>query len=406
MALRIVHVMDHSLPRGDGYCIRAKYLLEAQAAAGHQVTVLTGPSQGTDAVDQTIGAIDYRRTYYSRSEGAWVQRGAKHAVFGKAITRSLRALMSSRQFDVIHAHTPFTVAQVALRAARRAGLPFIYEKRNLWEESARARGKLSGRWPFFQLARSMDLLVTRRADAVCTITEALRQHTINQGVRADRVVVVGNGVDVSAFVPRAAPEHLRQRCLGPAGSFVVGFIGSLFSFEGLPLLVNALQRVRTDWPGVRLVIVGDGEDRLRLQGEVQRLNLQDSVWLVGAVPHAEVANFYACMDLLVYPRYRSDLTDMISPLKPLEPMAMARPVLGSDVGGIRELVRDGENGLLFHAGDVDDLAQKLSVFASGKVDAGAMGLRARDFVSRERQWAHMAQAYDEAYRRAGVGEGR
>src|SRR5579863_4352831 len=388
--------MDHSLPRGDGYSIRAKYLLEAQAARGHKVTVLTSPSQGDDAVDALIDGVSYRRARYSLAEASISRRGGKHLVFGRAVHRGLERLLDESSCDLIHAHTPFTVARVALRSARRRRLPFVYEKRNLWEESARARGKLSGRWPWFQLARRLDRGVTLSADAVCTITEALRMHTIRLGATPERVFVVGNGVDTDAFAPRTAPAQLRAECA--AGSDrVLGFVGSFFSFEGLPLLVEVCAQLRQRFPDLRLVLVGEGEDHPRLAAMIERMQLQRNVWLVGRVPHSQVPDFYAAIDVLVYPRYASDLTEMISPLKPLEPMAMGRCVIASDVGGLRELIQDGETGLLFKAGSPNGLAARLEAVLGGKMDTARLGAQARDYVEKRRQWREMSRCYDAAY---------
>ena len=397
--MHVLHVMDHSLPRGDGYSIRAKYLLEAQVAQGHEVTVLTSPSQGADAVNESIAGVSYRRTQYSPLERAIVRRGGKNLVFGHAIARGLQELLDGGGFDVIHGHTPFTVARVGLREARRRGLPFVYEKRNLWEESARARGKASGRWPLYQVAKALDRRVTVRADAVCTITQALKAHTIGLGAAPDRVFVVGNGVDTDAFTPRPGAPELRERCAA-GGDLVLGFIGSFFSFEGLPLLLEACAQLRQHHPRLRLVLVGEGEDSARLEQLVARLDLGRNVWLVGRVPHGQVLDFYAAMDVLIYPRYPSALTQMISPLKPLEPMAMARCVVASDVGGLRELIRDGETGLLFTAGSLPSLLEKLELVLSGSVNAAALGSTARDDVIANRQWRHMATVYESAYKRA------
>ncbi len=391
--------MDHSLPQGDGYSIRAKYLLEAQAAAGHEVTVLTSPSQGAAAPDFESGGVTYRRSFYSAWQQKLVDRGAKHIIFGRAIGAGLARLLDAGSFELVHAHTPFTVARAALQAARRRKLPFIYEKRNLWEESAQARGKMSGRWPFYELARAMDLSVTRHADAVCTITEALKTNTISRGVAAERVFVVGNGVDTNAFTPRPAPPELRKQCARGAG-LVIGFVGSFFSFEGLPLLVEAFSRLLPKFPEARLVLVGDGEDRPKLDRLVKELGLGESVWLVGRVPHDKVVDFYAAMDVLVYPRYHSKLTDMISPLKPLEPMAMARCIVASDVGGLRELIRDGDTGLLFAADSAASLQDRLDRLLSKQVDAAALGRNAREHVIAHRQWQHMARHYEDAYEHA------
>lgn len=395
--MRIVHVMDHSLPGTDGYVIRAKYLTEAQAAAGHEVIVLTSPSQGAAATEETINGVQYRRSRYTPFEQALVKRGAKHAVFGRAIARRLGELLDAQRCDLVHAHTPFTVARAAMREAERRGLPWVYEKRNLWEESARERGKASGKWPWYNVSRALDLSVTKRARAVCAITEALKADTIARGVPAGKVFVVGNGVDTDAFVPIEAPAELRAQCLR-GGSLVIGFVGSFFRFEGLPLLVEAFEALHREHPGARLVLVGDGEDKARVEALVAGRRLQGCVWLTGRVPHAKVNDFCAAMDVMVYPRLRSPLTDMISPLKPLEPMAMARCVIGSDVGGIRELVRDGQTGLLFQAGSHDDLQRTLARLMSGEVDAAALGARAREFVVAHRQWRDMARCYEAAYR--------
>lgn len=391
--------MDHSLPKGDGYSIRAKYLLEAQAARGHTVTVLTSPSQGVDAREELLNGVSYRRTQYTALEDHIRQRGGKHLVFGRAVRRGLERALQDGCFELIHAHTPFTVARVALAAARRHGLPFVYEKRNLWEESARARGKTSGRWPWYQLARQLDRRVTLAADAVCTITEALRAHTIALGAVPERVFVVGNGVDTDAFAPHTPRPDLRAQCA--AGSnCVLGFIGSFFAFEGLPMLVEACAALRSRFPNLRLVLVGEGEDHAKIGAAVARLQLQRNVWLVGRIPHSQVLDFYAAIDVLVYPRYPSALTQMISPLKPLEPMAMGRCVLGSDVGGIRELIRDGETGLLFSAGSQAALIDKLTSLLSGQVDAARLGANARDYVVRHRQWREMSRCYEAVYARA------
>ncbi|MEO8385756.1 MAG: glycosyltransferase family 4 protein [Betaproteobacteria bacterium] len=397
--LRIIHVMDHSLPKADGYSIRAKYLLEAQAASGHEITVLTSPSQGADAEDLFTAGICYRRTRYSRWEKKIAESGGKQFVFGRAISRELSSLLEVTRFDVVHAHTPFTVARIALVEARKRHIPFVYEKRNLWEESARARGKYSGKWPFFQVAKAVDRWVTVRADAVCTITEALKANTISLGASADRVFVVGNGADISTFAPRMPEPELRSQCLR-GGNFVIGFLGSFFSFEGLPMLVEAYASLRPRFPGARLVLVGDGEDRKRVEHLVNKLGVADGVWMVGSIPHSKVPDFYAAMDVLVYPRNPSKLTEMISPLKPLEPMAMGRCVIGSNVGGICELIRENESGLLFSAGSTSSLIEKLESLLSGQIDASSVGRKARDFVVNQRQWRHMAENYGLAYARA------
>ena len=399
--MKIVHVMHHSLPGSDGYAIRAKYLLEAQVALGHKVTVLTSPGQGVGATDAVLHGITYLRSHYAEWEQRGVPNPAKHLVIGRAIRRRLTRLLDETPHDIVQGHTPFTVALPAMQEAGRRRIPFVYEKRNLWEESARARGKAIGRWPWFQAAQAADRWVTMQSDAVCTITQALRDRTIAKGIPAERVFVVGNGVDVAAFTPRPASAELRARC-APGGGLVIGFIGSFFAYEGLPMLVAAMAALHPQYPQARLVLVGDGEDTPRLASLVREHGLQGVVCLTGRVPHDQVLEYYAIMDALVYPRLRSALTDLISPLKPLESMAMARCIIGSDAGGIRELIRDGETGLVFEAQSQSALEAKLELLLSGQLDAGALGERARSQVVAQRQWRHMAMAYEAAYRQAAL----
>ncbi len=394
--MKVLHVMDHSLPRGDGYSIRAKYLVEAQARAGDEVVVLTGPAHGPETAPEIIAGVRYERTWFSSLERAVARCGGKHLVFQSALARRIEEILAAGQFDLIHGHTPATVARPALAAARRYGLPFVYEKRNLWEESARVRGRLAGRWPFIAMARALDRRVTQQAGAVCAITRAYADLIARQGVAEDRIVIVGNGVDVGEFRPCPSDPALRERCLA-GGDFVFGFVGSFFSFEGLPFLVSAFAQVARMHPGARLVLVGDGESSREVADLVTQRGLADKVWLTGRVPHTQVKSFYSAMDVLVYPRHRSLLTDVVSPLKPLEPMAMAKCVVGSNVGGLRDLIDHGRTGYLFEAESVSALADLLCQLASRKLDADAIGHEALAVVTQERQWKHMAGRYQQAY---------
>ena len=396
--MKILHVMDMSHPMIKGYAIRARYLCEAQLQLGHEVTVLTAPSQeeGRDE-ESTLNGVAYCRSHCTPFEQRLSRIGGRQPVYGRAVARRIAQLTTDNEFDLVHGHTPFTLAFPALHYAKARGLPFVYEKRNLWEESARARGKLAGRWPFASVSRAFDRRISRRADAVCTITEALKRHTLRMGVPADRVVVVGNGVDIDAFRPQDPPEDLRRRFRG-SGTIVLGFVGQFFRFEGIPLLVESFARLVDQYPDARLALVGYGEDQERIEAAVAEHRTEDKCILTGRVPHEQVRDHYAAMDILVYPRLQSTLTEMISPLKPLEPMAMAKPVVASDVGGLRELVATGETGYCFEAGSVESLCATLRQFLDGSVNTEKLGQNARDYVVKNRQWKHQAAHYEEAYR--------
>ena len=140
---------------------------------------------------------------------------------------------------------------------------------------------------------------------------------------------------------------------------VLGFLGSFYGYEGLDLLIAALPEVLIINPKVRLLLVGGGPQEQRLKQQVILLGLEGKVIFTGRVPHNEVGNYYSLVDLLVYPRKKMRLTELVTPLKPLEAMAQGKLVLASDVGGHKELITDNENGFLFEADNMDHLAQRI-----------------------------------------------
>lgn len=400
--MRVLHVMRESLPNIIGYTIRAKYLLEAQAGYGNEVHVLTSPDHGESLADEKIAGVTYHRSGYFPIEKLIARWGGKQLVFGRAITRRLRELILAMEFDVVHVHTPFTLALPVLAIAKRHSIPVVYEKRNLWEESAKARGKYSGRAPFYQLSQMIDRYATRSADAVCVITGSLKQHTVNMGVDQDKIIIVQNGVDIDKFGPKSPNEQLRNKCLN-GGKVVIGFIGSFFKFEGLPLLVNAFAELAKRNNGIRLVLVGNGEDMPAVEQAIKEQNIEEKVLLTGRVSHDMVNEYYQAIDIFVYPRLLSTLTNLISPLKPLEPMAIGKVVIGSNVGGLRDLISNGSTGLIFKAGIKEDLVNKLAMVINGKVDCARLAAQARGYVCNHRQWKIIAKEYEVAYERARQG---
>ena len=148
---------------------------------------------------------------------------------------------------------------------------------------------------------------------------------------------------------------------------------------------------------MRGLVVGSGEVLAQLRAEHARLGLGDRVVLTGAVPPAEVAGLYTLADVLVYPRERHRLTELVTPLKPLEAMSMGKLVVGSDVGGLRELIRDGDTGLLFRAGDVADLEHVLRRALDDEPLRRLLGERARAHVVEHRDWRRVAARYLDVY---------
>src|SRR5690606_28617170 len=141
---------------------------------------------------------------------------------------------------------------------------------------------------------------------------------------------------------------------------VLGFVGSFYAYEGLDLLVQAFASLSAQRSDLMLLLVGGGPQEQALKAQVAQLGLLDKVIFSGRVPHDEVSGHYALIDILAYPRRSMRLTELVTPLKPLEAMAQGKIFVASDVGGHKELIDDGRTGTLFKADDEAALVAAVS----------------------------------------------
>jgi glycosyltransferase involved in cell wall biosynthesis len=147
--------------------------------------------------------------------------------------------------------------------------------------------------------------------------------------------------------------------------------------------------------------VGGGPQQVELQALAARLGVSDKVMFVGRVPHQEVSRYYNLIDILVYPRLSMRLTELVTPLKPLEAMAQGKLFIASDVGGHHELIRNLETGVLFKAGDVRDLASKVLYLLSDTTRGLDIVAAGRQYVENERTWKAVVSRYAEIYKMLG-----
>lgn len=240
----------------------------------------------------------------------------------------------------------------------------------------------------------------RDADAVATLCEGMRSELAGRGIPPDKLTVVPNAVDPSMLAALRTKDPTLVEALGLQGRVVLGFIGSFYHYEGLDLLLDALPAIRAGDPRVTVLLVGGGPMDAALRATVTERGLEEAVRFTGRVPHEEVTRYYDLVDFLVFPRKRMRLTELVTPLKPVEAMAEGRLVVASDVGGHRELIRDGVTGFLFPADDAKALARRV-LEAIGATDTHAtMREAGRSFVETERVWPVSAANYRGAYQRA------
>jgi PEP-CTERM/exosortase A-associated glycosyltransferase len=398
--LRILHVLDHSLPLHSGYTFRTLSILAQQHALGWETFHLTSPKQGeVTQLEQQVDGWKFFRTLPAKGLPARLPVINQWALM-EATRRRLMDVAAQVRPDIIHAHSPVLNAMPALAVGRAQHLPVVYEIRAFWEDAAADLGTASEWGPRYRLTRLLETRALRRVDAVTTICEGLRHDMLERGIPADKITVIPNAVDVGQFHFKAAPDTGLMARYNLAPGATLGFAGSFYAYEGLDLLLRAMPAVLREVPQARLLLLGGGPQNEVLQALASSLGLGEHVQFVGRVPHDEVSRYYSVMDVMVYPRISRRLTELVTPLKPLEAMAMGKLVAASDVGGHRELIRDGYNGHLFPAGSPQALARCLTGLLQHPEGWGDVIAHGRAYVERERTWKASVARYRGVYQRA------
>ncbi|MBA5687277.1 TIGR04063 family PEP-CTERM/XrtA system glycosyltransferase [Rugamonas apoptosis] len=398
--MRILHILDHSLPLHSGYTFRTLAILRQQRAQGWDTVHLTSAKHAAAdparAAEQHVdGWHFYRTPPQQRWWSALPLLRQWSIVLG--LSRRLRQVAAKVKPAILHAHSPALNALAALRVGRALGIPVVYEVRAFWEDAAADHGTSRPGGLRYRLTRALEGYALRRADAVTTICGGMRDDLVARGIPAAKITIIPNAVEAGQLRPPARPSGMLAHSLGLTGSLVLGFIGSFYAYEGLALLIEAMPRMVQALPSLQLLLVGGGPQEAALQALVGRLGLERRVRFAGRVSHVRVAEYYQMVDILVYPRLPMRLTELVTPLKPLEAMAQGRLVVASDVGGHRELIEDGKTGILFPAGDGAALAERIIHLARHADTWNGLRQNARRFVESERTWASSVARYADVY---------
>jgi PEP-CTERM/exosortase A-associated glycosyltransferase len=397
MTLRVLHILDHSIPLHSGYTFRTLSILREQRKLGFETYHLTSPKHtGSGLAQETIDGWMFYRT--AAAKKAMPLPGLSEIALMRQLERRLEDVVNEVKPHVLHAHSPVLNVWPTLRVGKRFGIPVVYEVRAFWEDAAVDHGTTTEGSVRYRMTRSMETHALRRANHVFTICEGLRRDIVERGIAPSKVTVIPNAVDIDSFGVggKADPELLAQH--GLEQCTVIGFIGSFYAYEGLDLLIDALPAMLTALPDVRLLLVGGGPQEQALKAQVARLGIADKVVFAGRVPHADVQRHYDIVDVLAYPRRSMRLTELVTPLKPLEAMAQGRLLVASDVGGHKELIRHGETGLLFEAGNAASLTDALLQLLGKKDMWPHLRSAGRRFVEQERNWTVSVARYQNVYR--------
>jgi len=394
--MRILHVLDHGLPLQSGYSFRTRAIVKAQIERGWDTACLTGPRHAAEAEGpETVDNITFHRTLAPPAGPSPLREWREIGAFAARIDATIRAWRP----DQLHVHSPVLNALAALRPARRHGVPLLYEIRAFWEDAAVGNGSGREGSARYQLTRLLETYAANKADAVAVICEGLRRDLVARGVSEDKIIVSPNGVDMALFGDPPAADAGFARSLGLDDAEVIGFIGSFYDYEGLDDLIAAMPALVAKRPKAQLLLVGGGPMEESLRAQAAASPAAARIRFVGRVPHDEVELYYAVTDILVYPRKAMRLTELVTPLKPLEAMAQRKLVAASDVGGHRELIEDGVTGTLFPPGDPLALAAAVASMFAARGDWERRREAARLYVERDRNWSSNISRYAPVYAR-------
>jgi glycosyltransferase involved in cell wall biosynthesis len=402
---RVVHLLKVSLPyRLSGYSLRSKYTLEGQRAAGLDpvaITPLGFPRSIGVAefpAEDHIGGVRHIRL----DPGPDYDPDPPYDRYLEDYLSAAVPVVEGLAPAVIHAHSGargYDSALIGIALARHFGLPVVYEVRGFFESLWTADAGWSERSEIYRRRFDTENRCMAEADAVVTLSESMRAEIIGRGIPAEKVAVVPNGVDTDIFRPRQRPSNLVDR-FGLADRFVFGYVSNLdHPREGHELLIHAAIALRRRGVKATALIVGDGYRRSELERAARRLDAGDAVIFTGRVPHQEVLDYYALLDVFVVPRVDERAARLVTPLKPLEAMAAGVPLVTSDLMALREITGDGERGRHFPAGDGAGLADVLARLEADPAQRAAMAVAARLWVLAERQWSANGRRYADIYAR-------
>jgi glycosyltransferase involved in cell wall biosynthesis len=390
------HALYHHRTQGrDVEAVHIRGFCRGLEELGYAVEIVSPPGVHTDPnAVQSSPTLDGAKT----SPLGWLARRAPQAFFEVmeigynliAIPRLWKRCRELQPELICERYALYNASGVIV--SRLTGIPIVLEVNDTAHVDRTRQGK-SLAMP--GLASWFERHIFQSASGLATVSGYLREQVVASGVPSERVRVTPNAVEADRFDPdRVSGAAVRARC-GLEGTTVIGFAGSFAKWHGPDLLVRAFEVLARDYPELRLLLVGDGARRGVTEALVDELKIRDRVVFTGRIPHAEIPEHIAAMDIGVMPS--SNVFG--SPMKVFEYMAMGVPPVAPRYVPLEEAVRDGECGLLFTPEDLESLTQCMRTLVAAPQVRQRFGAEARRKVMTQHQWVHNAAAVADLARR-------
>ena len=402
----VLYVASSSLPyHVTGYTQRTHALLKALVECGMDMHCVTRPGYPKDRPDvQEVddGAVHVvEGITYETLPGVHRREVRPDEYIGHsaaAIEYRARELRPA----VIHAASNHEAGLPALIAARRLGIPFVYEVRGLWEYTAASKRPNWEETERFEFEVRLESLLVQHADAVLTLTQSLADELIRRGSDADKIALAPNAIHPEEFESLSRDDSLAEGLGLTPSDFVVGYVGAIVKYEGLEDLLIALSLLRTDLPSLRAVLVGGGDDLDRLKAMALEIGVDDVCIFTGRVSPSQAKDHLALLDAVVLPRKPYPVCQLVSPLKPMEAMAAGIPLVVSDVGALKEMVRENETACVHKSGDPQSLANQIRRLVEDPAFRRSLAEEGRNQAVARHTWGRVSDTVLATYDRVGA----
>jgi len=399
---KVLFALHYSLPyQTSGYAIRSHNILTHLKQSGVDVmasTRLNYPWDMTKHTEKQFSKKDIVDSItYIRLRDSYNRRGFRGLEYIDAYAQKLAETALNHNASILHSASNFLNGLACTQAARMAGCKSIYEIRGLWYLTQAAKNPNFDGTDYYQYCEIMELAAAKEANALITISEALKKWLINRRIEPKKITVIPNAVDTNFFKPQSSDSELKRQ-LGVEGKTIIGYIGSITAYEGLDLLVKATFKLIEQGANLCLLIIGNGYYESNLKKVASSFPNKKYIKFLGHIPFNEIRKYYSIINIFPFPRKGYDVCRLVPPLKVLEVMAMAKPVIVSDLPPFLEMVKDGKTGLICNADDLQSLIESIQRLYKNPDKRQLLGNAARKWVTENRSWEDMSKSYISLYR--------
>lgn len=396
---RVCLIAHTALPfHSNGYATRTHEIAK-QLNKSYDLTVITRPGYPYDVLSvensEQLNVID--GVHYKNCLGAHYYDDSLSTYVEKASRVLLKEFIELKP-KVVHAASSIHNSLPALLAARKLGLPFVYEVRGFWEITRASVNPMWGESERYEIEHNLECYIAKNADHVVALTGGIKKELMANGIASDKISVVSNAISLDKFSSEITEQNTLSQERGSVAT--IGYIGSIVEYEGLEDLIDALELVAEKGIDFKFVIAGDGNKFDSLKHKVENSPIAEKVEVLGRIPHEDVGDLIKTIDIMPLPRKPLPVCEMVSPLKPFESMICKKALIGSNVAAIAEIIQHNETGLLFEKGDIKDLASKLAELIQNPELRKKLGESAYEWVTKYKTWEKVSENYHTIYQNA------